>query len=461
MRLNIFKKGKGARTHEGAPAYMNITDEQKLRRAVLSCMLWEDEFYEDGETIGARITQLASSVEPEVVAKLAIEARSQMNLRHVPLLLLTILVKTGAKREKLVANTIEAVIQRADELSEFVALYWRNGKRPLSAQMKKGLARAFGKFDAYQLAKYDRPGPVRLRDVLFLVHAKPQAAAQAETWKKLVANELESPDTWEVALSGGAGKRETFERLLKDKKLGYLALLRNLRNMSEAEVNEKLVRSALLERRGAERVLPFRFIAAAKAAPHYEEAIDKAMLATLAQVPRLQGRTLVIIDVSGSMYGGPISRRSDMNRALAASALGAIAREICETPLVYATAGNDGTRVHKTERVPARRGMALVDAIYGMCRPLGGGGIFLNQVMRHLEPKHPEVDRVIVITDEQDCGGDTDSPLDAPAFGRYNYMINVGSHRNGVGYGKWVHLDGFSEQVLRYIAAFESEFQAS
>jgi len=459
MRLNVFKgKGKAERTHEGARA-VKLDDELRLRRSVLANLLWEDEFYEDGETVSARITSLAEKVKPEVVAALAIEARTKMNLRHVPLLLLTVLAKTGAKKEKLVANTVVEVIQRADELSELVAVYWRNGKRPLSAQLKKGLARAFAKFDAYQLAKYDRPGPVRLRDVLFLVHAKPKAAEQAETWKKLAAKELDSPDTWEVALSAGADKRETFTRLLHDNKLGYLALLRNLRNMAEAGVDEALVRGAITARKGAERVLPFRYVAAAAAAPVFEEALDTAMVAGLAQVPKLPGRTLLIIDVSGSMYGSLLSRRSDMNRARVACALGAIAREICEEPLIYATAGNDGTRVHKTEMVPARRGMALVDAIYAMCKPLGGGGIFLNQVMRHLQPKHPDVDRIIVITDEQDCGVRAgDSPLDAPAFGRWNYMINVASNRNGVGYGKWVHFDGFSEHVLRYIAEYERTF---
>src|SRR5690606_26339378 len=108
-----------------------------------------------------------------------------------------------------------------------------------------------GKFDAYELAKYDRPGPVRLRDVLFLVHAKPKAAEQAETWRKLAEKELDSPDTWEVALSAGADKRETLERLLKSGKLGYLALLRNLRNMAEADVNPALVKKALANRNGA------------------------------------------------------------------------------------------------------------------------------------------------------------------------------------------------------------------
>jgi 60 kDa SS-A/Ro ribonucleoprotein len=87
------------------------------------------------------------------------------------------------------------VIQRADELGEFVALYWKEKKQPLSAVFKRGLAGAFTKFDAYQLAKYDRESVVKLRDVLFLCHAKAKDEAQAALWKKLVENTLESPDT--------------------------------------------------------------------------------------------------------------------------------------------------------------------------------------------------------------------------------------------------------------------------
>ena len=137
MRINFPKrKKKDNRTHEGARAFTNLTDEQRLRRAVLSCMLWEDEFYEDGETISVRITALAAKLDPEIVAKLAIEARTKMNLRHAPLLLLTVLAKTGATREKLVADTITQVIQRADELSELVAISTK------SPRMSAGSVRA-------------------------------------------------------------------------------------------------------------------------------------------------------------------------------------------------------------------------------------------------------------------------------------------------------------------------------
>ncbi|MCO6763737.1 hypothetical protein KQH43_32080, partial [Streptomyces sp. EL5] len=73
------------------------------------------------------------------------------------------------------------MIQRPDEMTELLAIYWADAlgpqqqrkRQPVSAQIKKGLARALTKFDAYQLAKYDRDGAVRIKDVLFLVHAKP------------------------------------------------------------------------------------------------------------------------------------------------------------------------------------------------------------------------------------------------------------------------------------------------
>ena len=81
-----------------------------------------------------------------------------MKLRHAPLLLVREMARHATHRA-LVAETLAAVIQRADELAEFVAIYWKDGRVPLSAQVKKGLAAAFPKFDEYALAKYDRGGP--------------------------------------------------------------------------------------------------------------------------------------------------------------------------------------------------------------------------------------------------------------------------------------------------------------
>ena len=152
------------RTHEGAPA-RRINAEKELRRSVMSCMLYEGEFYESGTSIADRIKDLVPKVSPELVASIAIEARTNMHLRHVPLLLVREMARHRTHRHE-VRATLSAVIQRADELAEFLAIYWKEGRTPIAASVKKGLADAFPKFDAYQLAKYNRDNPVKLRDVL-------------------------------------------------------------------------------------------------------------------------------------------------------------------------------------------------------------------------------------------------------------------------------------------------------
>src|SRR5450631_3614548 len=433
MRLNIFKSKPRLRTHEGAPARA-ITPEQALRRTVLSCMLWVGEFYEDGVQIAGRIHELVQRVAAEKVSSLAVEARERMKLRHVPLLLVREMARHKTHRA-LVSETLARVIQRADELADFVAIYWKDGRVPLSGQVKKGLAAAFPKFDEYQLAKYDRGGPIKLRDALFLSHAKPRDHAQAVVWKKLIWGRLTTPDTWEVALSSGADKREAWQRLLAENKLGALALLRNLRNLKEAGVEEDLVLSALRSMSAA-RVLPFRFLAAARYAPQWEEALEQAMLKGMASAEKLPGKTIVLVDVSGSMTA-PLSRRSEMHRTDAAFGLAVLMREIGEKVAVY-TFSDD------LVAVPARRGFALRDAIDASQRhnstQLGKAVEKLNQAERY--------DRLIVITDEQAH----DSVAEPKGKG---YVINVASYKNGVGYGKWTHIDGWSESVVEYIRTLE------
>src|SRR5688500_10792225 len=114
MQSNTARK-TDVRTHGGTPAFPHLTAEQRLRRVVMSCLLWESEFYVDGQTISDSIQEAASAVSPQVLAKVAIEARNVSNLRHVPLLLLVELAKRGGS---VVSETIPQVIQRADELSE-------------------------------------------------------------------------------------------------------------------------------------------------------------------------------------------------------------------------------------------------------------------------------------------------------------------------------------------------------
>ena len=438
-KMNVWKRIFPARTHEGAVA-QKVSAKAELRRTVLACLLWEDAFYEKGSGIAARIAELVRANKAEDVAALAREARGEMQLRHVPLFL----VRELARRKgtgPLVAETLEHVIQRADELGEFVSLYWKEKKEPLSAGVKRGLARAFTKFDAYQLAKYNRESTVKLRDVLFLCHAKPRNAEQAADWKKLVDGTLAAPDTWEVALSARQGKKETFERLLEEEKLGGMAVLRNLRLMTAAGVSPKLIRQRL--DKGVARALPFRFVTAARYAPKLEDALEAAMLKGIAGLSKLEGSTGLLVDVSGSM-NYRLAKKAETTRMDAAAGLAILLREKAADFCI-------ATFSDACVELPPRRGFALRDAIV---KSQAHSGTYLKRALTQLygSAEWQALDRLIVVTDEQSHDGIL------PAWTRKAYVVNVAPYKNGLSHGNgWTHIDGWSERVVEYIAAVEKE----
>ncbi len=451
MRTNTAAAGTytPVLTHEGGQAD-RITPYKELRRSVLSCLLWENGFYEKGNATAARIAQLCADpkVSPGEIATLAIEAREAMKLRHVPLYLAVELSKRKGAGP-LVAATLETVIQRADELAEVLSIYWKekpvkNGRRTGGAishrGIKTGLARAFQKFDEYRLAKYDRENAVKLRDALFLCHAKPKDEAQDALWKRLKDGTLAVPDTWEVELSAGKDKKATFERLLTEKKLGGMAVLRNLRNMTEAGVAEDLIRERL--EKGIERALPFRFVTAARIVPRLEDSLERGMLHAIDGLPKLAGKTGLLIDVSLSM-DARLSAKGETTRVDAACGLAILVRELCEQSVI-------ATFSDKVVEIPPRRGFALRDAVI---RSQPHSGTHLRAALLALS-KHfawKDCDRLIVITDEQSADGIL--PMNGNA-----YCVNVGTDKNGVSYSHgWSHIDGWSEHVIDYIREIEAE----
>ena len=420
--------------HQGAsvPA---IDAEKQLNRVVLASMLWEKEFYVDGISNAKVIAELVTKVDAVKVAALALKARTDMKLRHVPLHLLRELARVG----KLKAEDLTATIQRPDEMSEFVSLYWKDKKQPLSNQVKKGLANAFHKFNEYSLAKWDKnSAAVRLRDVMFLTHAKPKDVVQEALFKRIAADELKTPDTWETELSGGADKAATFTRLIQEKKLGALAFLRNLRNMATAGVSEDVIRT-YAKTVNTDRVLPFRFLAAARIVPQFEDMLEEMMLRSLASHEKLPGKTVLLIDVSGSMFGTKVSAKSDLDRFDAAAALAILAREICEEVEIYSFSD-------KVVRIAPRRGLALVEAIRGSQSHMGTS---TGSAVRSLNAS-TKYDRLVMFTDEQ-------SSDQVPAPKGKGYVINVASYQNGINSGAWTTITGMSEAVIDYIAQSEKE----
>lgn len=427
-------------THEGAKA-QKVNPYLELRRSVMTCMLWENTFYESGSDIADRISALVQQVDPGLVCVLARDARDRMYLRHVPLFLACELAKRPGPKPYL-AELLFSIIQRPDELTEFLAIYWKDaptprpkGFKPLASSVKRGLAAAFRKFSAYQLAKYNRDSKVKLRDVLFLTHPDPKSAAQVDVWRQLVDGTLAPPDTWEVALSAGKDKKATWERLLREGKLGGLAVLRNLRNMQKVDVDESLIRSRLSE--GIKKALPFRFVTAATHAPRIEDAIEAAMLKGLEGVDALPGKTGLLIDVSGSMDAN-LSDRGETRRIDAAAGLAIYLREKTATCRV-ATFSADFVEV------PPRRGFALRDAIH--TSQDRWKGTYLGKAVAEAGRQWKDIDRFIVITDEQSH----DTLGQAPS-GMTSYLINVAPYKNGISYGNgFTHLDGWSERVLDFI----------
>jgi hypothetical protein len=408
---------------------------KQLMRLTLANLLWEDQFYINGNDSAQELALAVKKTDPKVVAEIAKTARSQFKLRHVPLFLMRELARKSAMN----ADDLTEVIQRPDEMGEFLSIYWKDGRKPLANQVKRGLGQAIGKFSEYQLAKWDKNSAnISIRDVMFLTHPKPKDQKQAELFAKIANKQLETPDTWEVNLSSGANKKETFERLMVEKKLGALAFVRNLRNMVEAGVDEGLI-ADYGDTVNVERILPFRFVSAARMVPSMTHMLERMMFRCLEGMEKLPGKTLLMIDVSGSMVGTKVSRNSDLDRLDAAIALAMLCRELCEEIEIF-TFSNVSVRVDAT-----KRGFGLAEAIKNS-QP--HGGTRLGASLESVKGRVFGVQRTIVFTDEQSHDSVT-GPLGK------GYLVNVAAYNKGISESKWLNIAGFSEATLTYIQALE------
>lgn len=431
MKLNL------ARVHETRNITDNFSARTQLERALMSCLLWEDTFYESGVDIATRITDLVKQVSSVDAAELAVQARVYMGLRHAPLLMIVAMLQASPAHKAEVRHLIARIVTRPDQMGELLAIYWKNGKKPLAAQLKRGLADVFGRFDEYQLAKYNRDSQIKLRDILFLTHPRPQSAEQQGLWNGLVNNTLAVPNTWETRLSSGEDKKEVFEDLLRTKKLGGVALISNLRNMSQAKVNSSLVLEALSNMR-SDLVFPYRYMTAAKYAPEYRDALESKMLDTLRSIERLPGKTVFLVDVSGSMES-TLAIKSEVTRMQAATALAVLLREVCQSVDIF-------TFSSRTVQV-AGRGFALVNnIIYSQDHH----NTDLGSAIRQVAPS--KYDRTVIITDEQHNG------RDLPGMPKNTYILNVASYQNGIDYDGAIRINGFSEHVVRWLTQYEQAY---
>ncbi len=440
MKINVANP---TFTHEGGKA-VEVNSYETLKRTVLACMLFEDNYYESGIKAVDRIKELCQRVSCQQMLDLALQAASKYHLRHVPLQLIVEALKKNDKSNVIdLASYISLICQRPDQCTDLLALYWKEGKRPLANQLKKGLALAFQRFDEYQLSKYNRDNPIKLRDVLFLVHAKPKDEKQGELWKRLANKDLKTADTWETRLSAGKDKKESFQELLEAKKMGKLAILRNMRNMHDAGVPKFLVNAELM--RNMKEMLPFQYLAAARECPQWEDIIDAPMIQCCGLKPKMLGKTIVLVDVSGSM-NAVMSNKSVMTRMDAACGMAILLAESLIDPMIFSF--SDGLA-----RIPPRHGMALRDAIV---KSQPNSGTLLGECLNYIISTKTQYDRLIVITDEQ-----ISDNIPMMSQGK-NYILNIAGFQNGIGNkNQWTTITGFSEASIDYIRELEDFIEPS
>jgi len=311
-----------------------------------------NKFYKSESDQMIELVELIKRNTPSFVAKLAVYAREKMYLRSIPLVLAVELAKIHSG-DQLVSRTVSRVIKRADEITEILSYYQIANDRgdtkklnKLSNQIKKGIREVFqdGRFDAYQYGKYSSGKDVKLRDALFLTHPKPENTSQKDLFDAIVNNTLETPYTWETQMTNagqtGKSKCDVWEEMIESNRLGYMALIRNIRNFLKEGVSSKHMNIVCNTIADQDKVLkskqlPFRFLSAYRAlvapvggwgsygeVPNFVtdslyvtrliEALETAISYSVANLPFFGSeKVLCATDVSGSMIQ-PVSPRSQV-----------------------------------------------------------------------------------------------------------------------------------------------------
>lgn len=325
--MSLFNVKKKRKTTNRAGGLSYRQDARTELVSILLTSFAQEQYYRSAEQTFGEVADLVKRVDPAFAAKAAIYARKTYGMRSITQVLAAELAPY-ASGKAWAKDFYTRVINRPDDMLEILAYYWASSSRGVPNAMKKGFARAFDQFDGYQLAKYRaaRKG-VKLVDVVNLVRPVP-TQANAQALQALVGGTLRNRATWEARLTEAgatatneqdkaAKKAATWTDLIRQNRLGYFALLRNLRNIADQAPEILDAALAILTnpvRIRKSMVLPFRYFSAQKAIAgsslpidtkrKVEDAINRALETAIGNVPKFEGTTLVVLDDSGSMTWG-------------------------------------------------------------------------------------------------------------------------------------------------------------
>lgn len=327
------------KNHSGYNAYRMKLKEQ-LVSAVFTTMFGEEKFYGSTDEEIVELAIECAETNPEFLCKLACYARNVYNMRSVSHILVSVIARYASQYTRL---AIRNAVVRPDDITEIMACYEGMYGKPFPNAMKREIAEVIQKFGEYQLSKYNGGSKsIKFRDVLRIVHPVPKNKNVENVFKKVIDDNLETPYTWETELSARGNNKEVWDELITSGKLGYMAMLRNLRNMVKvgADVAPVLERISDSEEVRKSRQLPFRFFSAYQTleneglmTPEIHRALESAVTVSVDNMEKIKGRTLIGVDISGSM-GNRISSRSDISCSDIASLFGAMASKLCEDATV-------------------------------------------------------------------------------------------------------------------------------
>lgn len=378
-------------------------DKEKLVTQVLTSFVNEAKFYGDNTREMKETIHRVIKTDPKFVSKLAVFARREFNMRSVAHVL-TAFLAHEVEGKPFARDTVKGVSLRGDDITEIMSFYIEEFGKPVPNSLKKGINDVLVGLDEYSLAKYKGDGKaVKMRDLLCLCRPMPKNETQADLWKRCLECTLAVPETWETQLSANGNNSETWEHLIDSGKVGYMALLRNLNNIIKANPSniEKVYQTIENpERVRKSKQLPFRFLSAYKAVAGVAgsrvfDALEDAVDASIENLPKLPGTTVIAVDTSGSM-ASKVSSKSEVSCVEIGMMIGMIANKMCENSIFYTF----DTSIKK-HAASARTGI-LYAVTHDACA-VGGTDMFLP--FKAMIQNGVKADRIIVVSDNQcNCG---------------------------------------------------------
>ena len=445
----------------GHTAY-KMNDRSKLVTQVLTSFFNEKKFYGDNTADMQNTIRSVIKSDPQFVANLAVFARREFNMRSVSHALIAHLAHE-IEGKPYVRKVVKAATLRGDDVTEIMACYLSMFGKPIPNALKKGISDAMQGFDEYTLAKYKGNGKeVKMRDLLCLCRPTPKNEAQSALWNRLLNNELEIPVTWETELSANGNNKETWEKLIESGKVGYMALLRNLRNILTANpsnLDKVLATIEDPERVRKSKQLPFRYLSAYKeleeiGGSRVFDVLENALEASIENMPKLSGTTVIAVDTSGSM-GRAVSEKSKVKCYEIAMLLGLIANKICDNSIFY-------TFDTTLEKYALSKRSGILSTVTSRSR--SGGATYMHLPFEKMISENIKADRIIVISDNECNSG----------YRTLTVQTLADAYRKKTGSDLWVHaidlmgygtqqfcgnktniIAGWSEKVFNFITLAE------